>query len=51
MTGPERFSREAVDEIFGDALAEGPFGERDYSSTDEGDDNDRRLRDNVPPHH
>ncbi|MCH9668661.1 MAG: hypothetical protein K0U76_13515 [Actinomycetia bacterium] len=51
MTHTPRHSRDAVNEIFGDA-SEAPLGERDYSSLSEDDaDNDQWLKDNVPPHH
>jgi len=51
MTHQSRRSRGAVNKIFGDALPEIPFDERDKSSPDDDADHDRWLNDNVPPHH
>ncbi|MGD9619749.1 MAG: hypothetical protein AB7G47_05015 [Mycolicibacterium sp.] len=51
MTDPAGRSKEAVNEIFGDALPETRFDERDNSSRDEEIEKDRWLNDNVPPHH
>lgn len=51
VTDPAGRSKEAVNEIFGDALPETRFDERDNSSRDEEIEKDRWLNDNVPPHH
>jgi hypothetical protein len=51
MTDHFEPSRDAVNKIFGNALPETPVDERDPVSPDDGDERDRWLRDNVPPHH
>ena len=43
--------RNAVNKIFGNALPEISFDERDNASPDDDADHDRWLTDNVPPHH
>lgn len=51
MAERNKFSRDAVNKIFGDALPEIAPDERDTASPDDDADRDRWLRRNVPPHH
>ena len=47
---PER-SRDAVNEIFGDATLPKSPDDRDESSPSEDAEHERWLRENTPPHH
>ncbi|MCH9640663.1 MAG: hypothetical protein K0U69_02650 [Actinomycetia bacterium] len=51
MMRPPKRSENVLDEIFGDALPEMPFDERDKPSPEDDADHDRWLNENVPPHH
>jgi hypothetical protein len=51
VTQSRKPARDAVNNIFGDALPEISTDERDESSPDDGAEHDRWLRENVPPHH
>ncbi len=44
-------SRDLVNKVFGEAIPEVSRAEREPVSSDDDDDHDRWLRDNVPPHH
>jgi hypothetical protein len=47
---PER-SRDAANEIFGEASLPKSSDDRDKSSSDDDAEHDRWLRENTPPHH
>ena len=51
MSGPARHERDAVNKIFGESLPNITRDERDDERPDEGDERERWLRDNIPPHH
>lgn len=51
MTGATRPSKDAVNAIFGEEMPRTTKDEREGNAPDEGDDRERWLRDNVPPHH
>lgn len=51
MTDKPKISRDVVNKIFGETLPEISPDERDPASPDDGDEHDRWLRRNIPPHH
>jgi hypothetical protein len=51
MVVPQRHSRDAVDEIFGDPSRQQPKDDGDSSLPDDDMEHDRWLRENTPPHH
>ena len=51
MIEPSRRSRDAVNKIFGDSMPDTTRDERYDERPDEGDERERWLRDNIPPHH
>ncbi|MCV7265858.1 hypothetical protein [Mycolicibacterium poriferae] len=51
MREPSKRSRDAVNNIFGDALPETTRDEREPARPDDENGHDRWLRENVPPHH
>ncbi|MCH9733574.1 MAG: hypothetical protein K0U78_03325 [Actinomycetia bacterium] len=51
MTDPSGRPRGPANKIFGDPLPEIGLDERDSASPDDEADNDRRLKEDVPPHY
>ncbi len=51
MADPPKPSREAIDNVFGEALPSKETDEDDISTRAEDVAHERWLRENVPPHH
>lgn len=51
MSGSPGLRRHSVDEIFGDPLPDATADERRERPSEDDDERDRWLRENVPPHH